>query len=180
MPTVARVVEESLYPARLDGLRFISVDEFGYPRPRRNLATVVDQGRRRAVWAGNRNGDRRLYDLFDAPEDNRTAALEVLTMGMSIVCEHARPTRTPEVFQDRLSWGGRSRLRPSARAARRIRKYQRGILFGLTTGLMEGIPNLVRIFARRAFGFHSAEALIAVVYRCCEGISLHPLHPVPT
>ncbi len=36
------------------------------------------------------------------------------------------------------------------------------------------------MIARRAFGFHSAEALIAMVYLCCGGIALHPPLPAPT
>jgi hypothetical protein len=180
----ARAVEGGLYPGRPDGFRFIRANEFGYRCTRRYLASVVDQGCRRTVWAGNRNGDRRLYDLFDSAEDRRTAALGVLPTDVSTGYEHARPKRTIKVLQDRLSWDGRSRLHPFARTARRIQKHHCDALahvdFGLTNGLLEGIHDRVRIFARRAFGFHSAETLIAIVYRCCGGISLHPPHPIRT
>jgi len=275
---VARVVEGRLDPSRLDDLRFIGVDEFGYRRRQRYLTTVVDHGRRRVIWAGKGHGAQTLHAFFDRLGEKRTAALEVVTMDMSAgymgavrgrapqaqivfdrfhvqqlagdavdevrreqvrlledpqdkravkdtrfvllknpwnlraeekrklsqiertnrplyrayllkealagVYEYAQPKRAREALQDWLGWAGRSRLRPFVRVARTIRKHQRDILayidFGLTNGLVEGINNRVRMVARRAFGFHSAEALIAMVYLCCGGISLHPPLPVPT
>ena len=65
-----------------------------------------------------------------------------------------------------------------------IRKHFKGILAyveeRLTNGLVEGINNHIRVIARRAYGFHSAEALIAMVFLCCGGISLDPPLPRPT
>ena len=39
----------------------------------------------------------------------------------------------------------------------------------LTNGIVEGTNNRLRMIARRAFGFHSPEALIAMLYLCCGG-----------
>jgi len=36
------------------------------------------------------------------------------------------------------------------------------------------------MIARRAFGFHSPEPLIATLYLCCGGIQLNPPLPQPT
>jgi len=36
------------------------------------------------------------------------------------------------------------------------------------------------MIARRAFGFHGPEALIALMYLCCGGIELNPPLPGPT
>ena len=47
----------------------------------------------------------------------------------------------------------------------------------LTNGFAEGINNKLRMIARRAFGFHSAEALIAMLFLNCGGIHLDP--PLP-
>ena len=50
----------------------------------------------------------------------------------------------------------------------------------LTNEVVEGINNKLRMIARRAFGFHSAEALIAMMFLNCGGIVLDPPLPGPT
>lgn len=80
-----------------------------------------------------------------------------------------------------LSWASRSRLRPFVKVARTIREHRDGIRAylreRLTNGIVEGINNKLRAIARRAFGFHSPEALIAMLFLCCSGIVLDP--PLP-
>jgi transposase len=53
------------------------------------------------------------------------------------------------------------------------------IRFRLTNGLVEGINNKLRTIARRAYGFHSAVPLIAMLHLCCSGIALNPPLPGP-
>ncbi|MFQ5382245.1 MAG: transposase, partial [Dehalococcoidia bacterium] len=48
---------------------------------------------------------------------------------------------------------------------------------GLTNGFTESINNRLRMIARRAYGFHSPHALIAMLFLCCGGIELSP--PLP-
>ena len=48
----------------------------------------------------------------------------------------------------------------------------------MTNGPVEGINNKLRVIARRAYGFHSAGALISMLFLCFEGIELAP--PLPT
>ncbi|MCA9625212.1 MAG: transposase, partial [Myxococcales bacterium] len=43
--------------------------------------------------------------------------------------------------------------------------------------IVEGINNRLRAVARRAFGYHSSTALIAVLFLVCGGITLKP--PIP-
>jgi transposase len=80
-----------------------------------------------------------------------------------------------------LTWAVRSRLKPFIKLAKTIKKYREGILAffktRLTNGRVEGINNKLRTIARRAFGFHSAEALCAMLFLCCGGIVLNP--PLP-
>src|SRR5690606_24453447 len=80
-----------------------------------------------------------------------------------------------------LSWASRSRLEPFVKVARTIREHRDGIRAylreRLTNGIVEGINNKLRMIARRAFGFHSPQALIAMLFLCCGGIVLDP--PVP-
>jgi hypothetical protein len=35
---------------------------------------------------------------------------------------------------------------------------------------LEGLNSTIRLISHRSFGFHSADALIALVYLCCTGI----------
>ena len=82
-----------------------------------------------------------------------------------------------------LAWASRSKLAPFIKAAQTVRKYKDGILAyfrtRLTNGRTEGINNKLRMIARRAFGFHSAGALIAMLFLCCGGITTNPPLPGP-
>jgi transposase len=80
-----------------------------------------------------------------------------------------------------LAWASRSKLAPFVKVARTIKRYKDGILAyietKLTNGIVEGFNNKLRMIMRRAFGFHSADALIAMLFLCCGGITLNP--PLP-
>lgn len=43
---------------------------------------------------------------------------------------------------------------------------------GQAAGTSEGMNNKIRLLSHRAFGFHSAQPLIATIYLCCSNISL--------
>lgn len=70
----------------------------------------------------------------------------------------------------------RSRLEPFVKAGRTIRAHRDGILaairFGLSNGRVEGLNRRVRLIVRRAFGFHSAKAALALVMLSCGPINL--------
>lgn len=82
-----------------------------------------------------------------------------------------------------LAWASRSKLTPFVKAARTIRQHKNGILAyvetNLTNGLVEGFNNKLRMIARRAFGFHSAGALIGMLFLCCGGVTVSPALPGP-
>jgi transposase len=81
-------------------------------------------------------------------------------------------------------WASRSRLKPFVRLARTIKQFSAGILAyvrtGLSNGPTEGLNNKSRLITRRAYGFHAAPALIAMIFLCCGGITLAPPLPSPT
>ena len=91
------------------------------------------------------------------------------------------PDEAMEQLDGWLKWASRSRLKPFVRVGRTIREHLDGIRAyiqeRLTNGIVEGINNKLRMVARRAFGFHSAQALIAMLFLCCGGIVLDP--PLP-
>ena len=88
----------------------------------------------------------------------------------------------PNVVTDRLnewlSWASRSRLPEFVKVARTIRGHLSDIVayirWGVTNGIVEGLHNKVRVITRRAYGFHSASALIGMIMLCCTNIRLRP------
>lgn len=85
-----------------------------------------------------------------------------------------------------ISRATRSRLAPFVRLAQTIKKHREGILaavrLGITQGRTEALNNKVRLITRRAYGFHSAKAALALVLLTCGPITLtlpHELHLHP-
>ncbi len=77
-----------------------------------------------------------------------------------------------------------SGLEHFARAAGTIERYQDGILeyvrTGFCNGRTEGLNGKIRTITRRAFGFHSASALISMIFLCCGGVRVTPAFSAPT
>lgn len=83
-------------------------------------------------------------------------------------------------LEDWMAWAARSQLKAFARVGRSIREHLEGILAyirtGISNGRSEGLNGKTRVITRRAFGFHSATSLIALLYLCCSGLVLTPRH----
>jgi transposase len=75
-----------------------------------------------------------------------------------------------------LAWARRSKLRPFVKLARTVRRYRDGILAAIqlriSNGRLEGLNNKIGVLKHRAYGFHSAAALIAMVFLCCTKLPL--------
>jgi transposase len=75
-----------------------------------------------------------------------------------------------------LAWASRSRLKPFVKFARTVRKHKQGVLaalkLGISNGRLEAMNSKVRLLSHRAYGFHSADALIAMIYLCCAGVQI--------
>lgn len=101
---------------------------------------------------------------------------------LSQALDYRQPWRAERSLNAWLAWASRSKLKPFVKVARTIRKHLPGILAyirtRLTNGLVEGLNAKVRMITRRAFGFHSHQALTSMVFLCCGGIDLNP--PLPT
>lgn len=82
-----------------------------------------------------------------------------------------------------LAWASRSKLAPFVKLARTVKKHLDGILgyvrSRLSNGRTEGLNGKIRTITRRSFGFHSADALIAMIQLCCAGIDLAPVFVYP-
>jgi transposase len=76
-----------------------------------------------------------------------------------------------ELIDRLLARLSRSRLQPFVRLGRTIRKHRDGILAArrlkLSNARAEAMNNKVKLIVRRAYGFHSADAALALVHLTC-------------
>jgi transposase len=75
-----------------------------------------------------------------------------------------------------LSRLSRSRLEPFIRMGRTIRKHREGILAArrlkLSNARAEALNNKAKLIVRRAYGFHSARAALALIHLTCGPVTL--------
>lgn len=85
-----------------------------------------------------------------------------------------------ELLDRWISKASRSRIDAMVKAAKTIRKHRDGILAAIrlkvNNGRAEGLNNHVRLIINRAYGFHSAEAALALVMLSCGPITLRLPH----
>ena len=81
-----------------------------------------------------------------------------------------------ELIDRLLARLSRSRLRPFVRLGRTIRKHRDGILAArrmkLSNARAEALNNKAKLITRRAYGFHSANAALALIHLTCGPITL--------
>jgi transposase len=108
------------------------------------------------------NHNRQLYRAFLLREELR------------LLYHLPDPRLAPAHLDAWLAWASRSRLKPFVRLARTLRAHRDSILaairLGLSNGRLEGLNSKIRLISHRSYGFHSADALIALVYLCCTRI----------
>jgi transposase len=72
----------------------------------------------------------------------------------------------PALLDAWLQWARRCRLKPFVKLARTITEQRPGIEAAIDNGLsnarVEQVNTTIRLITRRAFGFHSPHALIAI------------------
>ena len=77
------------------------------------------------------------------------------------------------------AWASRSKLRPFVKLVRTLRKHSDGVLapirLGVSNGRLEGLNNKISVLKHRAYGFHFAAALIAMIYLTCTKLSIELL-----
>jgi transposase len=81
-----------------------------------------------------------------------------------------------ELIDRLLARLSRSRLKPFVRLGRTIRKHREGILaarrLGLSNARAEALNNQAKLIVRRAYGFHSARAALALIHLACGPLTL--------
>jgi transposase len=90
------------------------------------------------------------------------------------------PAEAGRLLDRFLSRAQRSRLEPFVKLGRTIRTHRAGIIAaletGITNGRSEGLNRRVRAITSRAFGFHSAKAVAAMIMLTCGPIELQLPH----
>ena len=119
----------------------------------------------------------QLATLWEVQQANRALYRAFLLREELRLLYHLEdPRLAPAHLDTWLAWASRSRLKPYVRLAHTLRAHRDGILaairLGLSNGRLEGLNSKIRLISHRSFGFHSADALIALVYLCCTGITI--------
>ena len=81
-----------------------------------------------------------------------------------------------------LAWAQRCRIAAFVELARRVRRHREGIeaslRHGISNGRVEATNNQIRLLTRVAHGFHTAAALIALVFLKLGGLAINlPTRP---
>ena len=88
-----------------------------------------------------------------------------------------------ELLDRLLARLSRCRPRPFIRLGRTIRKHRQGILAArrlkLSNARAEALNNKAKLIVRRAYGFHSAQAALALIHLTCGPITLTLPHEHP-
>ena len=86
------------------------------------------------------------------------------------------PADAPENLEWWLRWTSRSRIPAFVKLAKTVRKHRERILAAIelnfSNSKLEGLNSKIRLINHRGYGHHSAEAVIAMVYLCCGGLTI--------
>lgn len=171
------------------------------------LATDALEALRRQVWqAARKLPDKRIAKKFkgarwallknpDTLTEDQAATLQEMKRSGGILWRAYQlkealralfagdldPTGVGELLDRWCSRAQRSRIPEFVTAARTVRKHRDGINAaierGLSNGRHEGLNNKVRLIINRAYGFHSADAALALIMLTCGPVTLKlPYH----
>jgi transposase len=86
------------------------------------------------------------------------------------------PLDAPAHLEWWLRWASRSRIPAFVKLAKTVRKNRERILaaieLNLSNSKLEGLNSKIRLINHRGYGHHSAEAIIAMIYLCCGGLTI--------
>jgi transposase len=166
------------------------------------LATKALEEVRRAQWnelraAGEKNAARKFkgdrWALLKNPDhltDKQADALAEIQalrgpvsrawamkeMVRAIFAKGLSVETVNELIDRLLARLSRCRLKPFIRLGKTIRKHKPGILaarrLGLSNARAEALNNKVKLLVRRAYGFHSAQAALALVHLTCGSVTV--------
>lgn len=134
-----------------------------------------------APWKLNAVKKRRLDKL----EEENHPLYQAYLMKESLVAtfDVATPDDIHGLLMDWLQWIEEQGPPPFQKAANTIAEHFEGVCAYVetrrTNALAEGINRKVRVVTSRAYGFKSAQSLMAMIFLCCGGIALPWPHIMP-
>jgi transposase len=133
------------------------------------------KGARFALWKNPENLTRRQRAKLSSVQQTNQRLYRAYLLKEQLREIYRVPTEHAGALLDAwLAWARRCRLEPFVRLARTITEQRRGIEaaieHGLSNARVEAVNTQIRLITRRAFGFHSANALIALAMLTLGGL----------
>jgi len=159
-----------------DALDEIRREVWNDARRQGQTAVAADlKGARYALWKNPENLTRRQQaKLADIQQTNKRLYRAYLLKEQLRQIYTLAPETAIELLDHWLAWARRCRLAPFVKLARTIRDQRAGIVaaieHGLSNARVEAINTQIRMITRRAFGFHSPAALIALAMLSLAGL----------
>ena len=152
-------------------------------RPRLDDAPRRDQARwtKHTRWALLKDpakfSDEQLAVLHELKRRNSVLyRCWLLKEGLRDLFRLVDPADAPTHLEWWLRWASRSRIPAFVKLAKTVRKNRERILaaieLGLSNSKLEGLNSKIRLINHRGYGHHSAEAVIAMIYLCCGGLTI--------
>ncbi len=146
-------------------------------RREKNLTLARDlKGARFCVWKNpERLTDRQAVKLAAIQKLNGPLyRAYLLKEQLRQIYRADRPEEAEALLDSWLSWAQRCRIPAFVKLARTIKAQREGILaavrLGLSNARVEQINTQIRLITRRAYGFHTAQALIALAMLTLSGL----------
>jgi len=159
-----------------DALDEIRREVWNEARRSGEVAVAKDlKGARYALWKNPENlTDRQQLKLADIQSTNKPLYRAYLLKEQLRQIYRLPAEQAIGMLDEWIAWARRCRLAPFVKLAKTITKQRAGILaaieHGLSNARVEAINTQIRLITRRAFGFHSPGALIALAMLSLAGL----------
>jgi len=159
-----------------DALDEIRREVWNQARKTGEIAVAKDlKGARFALWKNPENlTARQRHKLADVQKTNHRLYRAYLLKEQLRALYRVPAKHAQDMLDAWLGWARRSRLAAFVKLAKTITQQQAGILaaidHGLSNARVEAINTQIRLITRRAFGFHSPGALIALAMLSLAGL----------
>ena len=159
-----------------DALDEIRREVWNHARKAGEVAAAKDlKGARFALWKNPESlTGRQRHKLADIKKVNGPLYRAYLLKEQLRAFYRVPPEHAEAMLDAWLSWAHRCRLEPFVKLAKTITSQRAGILaaidHGLSNARVEAINTQIRMLTRRAFGFHTPEALIALAMLSLNGL----------
>jgi len=159
-----------------DALDEIRREVWNEARRHGDVAVAKDlKGARYALWKNPENlTGRQKLKLADVQKTNGPLYRGYLLKEQLRQIYRLPADQAIQMLDEWITWARRCRLAPFVKLANTITKQRDGILaaieHGLSNARVEAINTQIRLITRRAFGFHSPGALIALAMLSLSGL----------